>query len=221
MESQAALTPSNTVTILLPDDFTPALYWGALADLLGATLEQKDDARAKYALARFEQHIEMLKGFPFILSGGVLGGAFVQVDAVEVLDKWNPGWRAQAATPGAQTQPIVAVSGQNLVAYPSAIPVNLPLVMVANATVPKAAADFLQVSPDVLDVVLGYAQHTASFKMGGAEFEATLPLLWAIVQTAAARNSRVRAMSTFRDILYGRSQRENEIQPQLWEGDNA
>ena len=213
LESQALLTATDDTILYLPSDFAPAIYWGALAILLSGALERSDPIRAEYARARFDQHCEMLTGYPFVLGARVLSVP-VQVDAVETLDTYTPEWRSVAQTLTPEVAPILAIAGQNLVAYPSAAPVNIALLLVANATLPTLPGDTIQVGREVMDAILDYAQHTAMWKCGGEEFAQTIPLLQHTVALAAKRNARVRAMSTYRDLLYGRSEREDGIQPQ-------
>jgi hypothetical protein len=208
VESQSLLSdpPPPGTLLLLPDDFAPALYWRTLADMMDMNAECRDAERAKYARSRFEQFCEMMRSYPFVLAGRV-AGVPVMADAVENLDRYLPGW--EVASP--VTAPlIIAYSGQNLIAYPSPNAANITVYVVASADLPVADTDTIQLGREVMDAIIGYAQHTASFKMGWAEFSATMPLFKAIVQLAAKRNAKVRAMSTFRDLLYERAIREDE-----------
>jgi hypothetical protein len=209
VESQAALSnpPPPGTLLLLPNDFAPALYWRTLADLMDMNAECRDSDRAKYARSRFEQYCELIHSYPFILSGRVLGLP-VMADAVENLDRYRPTWEVSSAN-----HEIVGYSGSNLVVFPSAGPQDLALYVVANANLPVADADPVQLGREIMDAILGYAQHTATFKCGWAELSATMGLFKAIVQLAAKRNAKVRAMSTFRDLLYERATREDEQVP--------
>lgn len=212
VESQPALSnppPPNTV-FALPQDFMPALYWRTLADLMSMNAECMDAERAKYARSRFDQFCELVKSYPFILSARIQGIP-VMADAVENLDRYLPGW--EVANPTAGGPLIVGYSGQNLVAFPTSLQQQVGLYMVGSANLPANDAATIQLGHEVMDAVLGYAQHTASFKLGWSEFAATMPLFKAIVQLAATRNAQVRAMATFRDLLYERADREDEISP--------
>jgi hypothetical protein len=205
-ESQSALSnpPPPGTLLLLPNDFAPALYWRTLADLMDMNAECRDEERAKYARSRYEQFCELISSYPFVLAGRV-AGLPVMADAVENLDRYMPDWELSIANPL-----ILGYSGQNLVAFPAPGAQNVSLFVVANANLPVADGDPVQLGREVMDAILGYAQHTASFKDGWAEVQATMPLFKAIVQLAAKRNAKVRAMSTFRDLLYERATREDE-----------
>jgi hypothetical protein len=208
-ESQSVLSnpPPPATVLAIPDDFLPALYWRTLADLMDMNAECRDSERAQYARSRFEQFCEMVRNYPFVLAARV-GGIPVMADAVENLDRYMPLWETVTTNPE-----ILGYSGQNLVAFPSAAPLQVSLFMVANSNLPELDSDDIQLGREVMDAVLGYAQHIASFKMGWSEFAQTMGLFKAIVQLAAKRNAKVRAMSTFRDLLYERATREDEQVP--------
>jgi hypothetical protein len=208
VESQALIVdPSISTTMYLPSDFGPALLWGALGDLLGIGMEASDPMRAKYCRERVDQFVELMKLYPSVFAARVLDQP-VYVDAVEVLDLYEPTWRTTQANPS-----VVGLSGKNLVAFPCAAKMNISLLLLANADLPQNDDDCVVLGQDIADVILGYAQHTASFKMGGQEFAETMPLFENIVKMGAQKNAKIRAMSTFRDVLFGRAKREDEIAP--------
>jgi hypothetical protein len=208
VESQAALSnppPPGTV-LYVPSDFAPALYWRTLADLLEMNAECRDPERAAYARARFEQHVEMARAYPFVLAARSAGLPLI-ADAVENVDRYAPLWERQDTGP--VVPKILPYSGQNLVAFPGANGAEVALYVVANAVIPSAG-QYVQLGREVLDAVIGYAAHTALFKCGWAEVASSMVQLKAIVQLAAERNAKVRAMSTFRELLYGKATREDE-----------
>jgi hypothetical protein len=73
--------------------------------------------------------------------------------------------------------------------------------LAANMAVPAADSDYLQVPPDVIDVIIDYSQHLASFKMGGGEFLSTIPLYQNMLTEAANYNERLRQLDFFNDAL--------------------
>src|SRR5574337_844087 len=202
---QGQLSQAGATLLLMPDDLVPALLWGAIADLLDSSLQANDTMRAAYARSRFEQHIELASIYPSILAARV-AEVDTYVDAVETLDSYMPQWEVTNSDPS-----IVATAGQNLVAFPNIDLNYITVLMVANAPLPTAPTDPVPVGAEVLDVVIDYAAHAASFKMGGAEFEATMPLFKSIIELAGHRNAEIRALSTFRDVLYGRTHRDQQF----------
>lgn len=207
IESQALLSPLQATTLLIPSDFAPGLVWGALADLMSMNLETKDSTREAVARKRFDEYVELMKAYPFIFSARV-GNIPIYVDAVEVLDLYSPQWRTTAASPS-----IIGLSGQNLLAYPTTAIQQIILSLLANANIPIADADNIQLGDEVIDVVLDEAQFNASFKMGGQECLETIKLHTNMIKLAAQRNAKIKALSFYKEIMYERSQREMRFAP--------
>lgn len=131
------------------------------------------------------------------------------IDAVETLDAYIPNWRGQ----GGFTQPIVALSGRNLVAFPTPSTGQISLLVVANAVLPPLLSTCIMVGNEVMQVILDYAQHVASFKMGAKEVEDTMPLFRNMLLLASERNAKIKALSSFREIMYGYAGREDSVSP--------
>jgi hypothetical protein len=193
--------------MLIPQDFVPGLQWGALADLLDMNMVAKDIQRAKYARMRFEQYVDLMNAFPFVLAARNLGVP-MSVDAVETLDMYESEWRTVSDTPS-----VVGLSGQNLVAFPTNLEQTLSLFLVTNANVPVVDGDFIQLGSEVLDAVLDYSQHQCQFKQGAAEIESSMPLFHSIIELASHRNAKILALASFKEMLYGRAERENALEP--------
>jgi len=207
VESQGELAPLFPTLLNIPPDFVPGIMWGALADLMDSSMEKTDKPRADYARMRFEQFADLMKSYPFVFSAKV-NGQLTYVDAVEVLDLYEPTWRTATANPS-----VVGLSGQNLVAFPSSTAMNIELFMLGSAPLPSNDGDCILLGREVIDVILDYAQHVASFKMVGQEFSSTMSLFQSIVKLAAKRNAKILAMASFKEVLYGREDREDEYTP--------
>ena len=206
-EAQAVLDPLNPQVIYIPQDFIPGLMWGALGILLDMNMVAQDKERAAYAKMRFDQYIELMKIYPFILSCRN-NGIPIPVDAVEVLDIYDPTWRTLSSEPST-----LGLSGQNLFAFPTPDDQLLSLFVVSNANVPVADNDPVPLGQEILSAILDYAQHVAMFKQGSAEVKSTMPLFASILKVASHRNSKLKALSTFQDVMYQKPQRENDIAP--------
>lgn len=203
IENQGTLSASTPTTIYLPDDLTPGLAWGALGDLLDSTPEKMDATRAKIARQRFEQYVELCSVYPFIISTRV-NNLPLMIDSVESLDSYNPTWRVNQNTPV-----ILPTSGQNLLAVPSPSDMTITLYVLASADL----SDPVQLGKDALDSVLDLAEAHARFKEGASEAADSLTLVKGAYDNAAKVNSRVRALSSFRDMMMAREQRE--IEPEM------
>jgi len=211
-ESQALLSPTASTLLYVPTDYSAAIYWGALGQLLSMSLEAKDEARSSYCMDRYQQFVDLANLSSPVLAARI-GNVTLMVDAVETLDSYTSNWRTVLVN-GNPVQPlIVGLSGRNLFAFPTPAAAQLSLLLVTNAPLPVADADPVQVGDEVVEVILNYAQHTASFKLGSNEVNETIPLMKSMVELAALRNAKIRALSSFRDILYGTGVREDQLSP--------
>lgn len=87
--------------------------------------------------------------------------------------------------------------------------------VVRNAPLPLMDVDFVDVARELLDVILDYAQHLASFKMGGAEFAATQGHYERLIRLASQQNERLKANAGNFDILAEKSQKEDKQRPRM------
>lgn len=86
--------------------------------------------------------------------------------------------------------------------YPPA-PVGAFLNMEGLALAPALASggDFIDIGDEDVNRILDYAHHVLTFKEGGLEFDATMPLMGAFVGAAGQRNQRLLAAAPFRRYL--------------------
>ena len=211
VEGDGILSVSSPTLIKIPDDWTHILKWGALADLLSRESNAKDSLRAKYCEARYKMGLAMLSDAPALLALRI-ANQVLQVDSARSADNYRVGW--QAETP---KQPDMAFhAGLNLIGLastPDAGPYSLTATVVQNAPLPANDAAQIQAGRDEIDAIIEYAQHIATFKMGGSEFLSTLPLLEHFHKTASIYNSKLQEMAEFTSLLYGLSQRQERMAP--------
>jgi hypothetical protein len=92
-------------------------------------------------------------------------------------------------------------------------PSSVLLTLVGNCPVPVNPTDVVQVSRDVFDVILDYAQSLSSFKMGGDEFAQCRELENNFFRAALATNKRLVKMGVFSDLLHSEGKRQDKTQP--------
>ena len=85
--------------------------------------------------------------------------------------------------------------------------------VVTPAPIPSADTVNLQLGPEELDLILGYAHHLAAFKEGGAEFEATIRQYENLIRGAAIHNEKLRASAIFANVIHAETQREEARRP--------
>ncbi len=187
---------SDTAGSLLniPDDWTWVFKWGALYDLLSRESNSKDEPRASYCKARYEEGLALLTGAPAILDL-MLNNIPMSVDAVTNGDAFNPLWQTAPAGP-----PKSAYAAGNILGFgpkPDGGTYTATASVCQNAPVPTTGADFIQVARDDFDTVIDYAQHLAMFKSGGQEFSATTTLYQKMQRKAAQYNGKLVEMGFF------------------------
>jgi len=209
------LTIPTPSLIPIPDDWTPILKWGALADLLSRESNSKDPLRAQYAEQRYRMGLSLLSKAPALLALRV-GNVPLQVDSIRDADCFNTGWEAAAqAAPG-----IALYAGLNLLAFspPDSNGGNnysMTVTTVIPAPLPVADTDPVQMARDDYDVVLDYCVHLAMFKAGGAEFSSTIPLFERFMKQAANYGLKLQELGEFTEPLYALSHREDAMNPRL------
>lgn len=212
LQAGPTLTPPASTLIGLPDDWTWVALYGALADVLANSPEGRDSARAKYCLQRYEQGKKAMLLLPWFLSASI---ASISVDtpAVQEMDSWLQNWESRQPI----SDPLVVVGGVDLVALAPFIPQGSPtvssiLTLIGNAPIPANDAALIQLSRDGVDQVLNYAQHIASFKMGGKDFARTLPLYEQFESYCRMKNRQYAALGTFRPELVSEGNRSDQTQ---------
>jgi hypothetical protein len=183
------------VVLGIPDDLSPALKWGVIADLLNADGQARDLGRAKYAEQRYQEFVQIAKFYPSVLTAAI-NGVTCGIGSVDDLDSYQPDWQQTTGAPG-----FIGMCGRNLACIGQTPdnngPYNIQLWTSVSASTP-ANSPYLQVSRDQIDPILDYSQHAASFKMGGAEFESTVPMFENLVSSARSQNGRLDAVSFYR-----------------------
>ena len=187
------LNPSVPVTLGIPDDLSPALKWGTLADLLGTDGPCRDYPRAAYCEQRYSEFVQLARIYPSVLTADIIDVS-CGVGSVFDMDAYLPDWQQTTGQPS-----FVGMCGRNMACIgqtPDGV-YGVGLWMVANAPV----SGYLQVARGQIDSVLDYAQHIASFKMGGAEFDGTNRLYANLIAAAKLQNARLDAIAFYRGQL--------------------
>lgn len=83
--------------------------------------------------------------------------------------------------------------------------------VIENAPVPVADTDNIQVTRDVLDVLLDYCVHIAMFKCGGAEFQETIQLFDNFRKSAQAENKRIAGLGLYDDVVKSQGRRQELV----------
>ncbi len=198
--AENAFSPPTATVLGLPDDWCWVAMYGALADALANSPEARDAIREKYCRMRYERGMKAMMALPWLLDA-TINGLPVDTPSFKAMDAFAQNWE--------QTWPVgdpqIVVGGMDFIALApfvltGGVAVSSVLKVVGNAPVSQSAS--VQLSREGIDAVLAYAQHIASFKMGGADFLATMPLLKQFEDYCAMQNRRYAALGIFRaDML--------------------
>jgi len=197
VDTGAALDPAVGVLLGVPDDFTPFIRWGALADLMNADGPGRDFARAGHCESMYQLGVQAAKTAAVLIDARfndkvVQFSSLVSLDAGPTMQYWQN-------RPGVPQ--FVAPVGINLVAvaFPPAADAALTVTISTNAPIPTAPGSFIQVPREYMNLFVGFVEHLLMFKIAGREWAATQPGAQAFFAAAQARNQRLSAISVFED----------------------
>lgn len=193
---------SAASTIPVPTDWCWAIKYGALADLLSRDSLARDPLRAHYSELRYRMAIAAMQTAPSLMQLRI-NNVPIQIDSVHAADEFSTSWQGLAAGPPTKQALLAGLNLLALVPAPDSGTYSATATVVQNAPLPIADSDPVQVARDDFDVILDYAQHIATFKSGGAEFSATLPLLARFFKQAQVYNGKLHELGEFVDSLLG------------------
>lgn len=205
----AALPAS--VALAIPDDWAWVLKWGMLMDLLNKQGESQDEQRAEYATVRYMEGLALLQMSPWLLSAE-FANVPVGIESAMERDTYDPGWEINASP----RQGVITAGIDLFSVIPRPTGINtlgVVLELIQSAPVPALDADFIQTPRETLDVIIDYAVHLAAFKMGGAEFQATVPLFDSFRKAAQLYNRRISNLGLYDDVLKKQGKREELLDP--------
>jgi len=188
VRTPSSLDSTNAADLInIPDNSEWIARWGALADLLLREGESYDPVRGQYALARYEHGVKVAAEHRHVVQCEINGVPKIP-SSVTDYDIYESAWHNTITTPRD-----VLLMGQNLISTnPVADGVySITADVICNAPTPTLDADFIQIGRQDLEVVLGYAEHIAAFKLGGGEFMSTMPLFNSFMKQAMAYNTRL------------------------------
>lgn len=213
MISGGLINPPTASPLLIPDDWYWVLKFGMMADLFSKEVESTDLPRAKYCQQRFQEGLKLMQAMPWVTQARI-NNVPVDTPSVTEADSFDYEWQSN---PTALTE--IVRGGIDLFAVSPTIPagttIGVTLNLVGNAPIPSSDGDFIQVSRDVLDMILDEAQHLAMMKHGGAEFTQSIALHQNFIKAAVETNSRLRESGIFATVLRPPVSREDEIQPRF------
>ena len=187
LATQLPAVPDGTV-LGIPNDFTPYIKWGALADLLSKEGQAHDPVRAAYAENRFREGVVLAT---IILQSKMnqrveFGGTPLDLDSLNSLDNGLDGWQQDDSTP----VDWFPVGMTQLGIHPAHLAGGgtLDIDGLIDAPIPANDGADVDISFGEAELLVDYAHHLATFKSGTTEFQASQPLLQRFQLAAIERN---------------------------------
>lgn len=215
VDSGAALDPANGATILgIPDDLTPAIKWGALADLLGKDGIASDPVRAEFCERKYQTYVQLARMLPVVIHAEINGVPLIPCTLQEV-EASTPNWENIQGDPQD-----VALAAPNLTAL-NPVPDGVYSVtfdVVRKTPIPLIDGDFVQLGREQLDMILDYGEHLALFKVAGAEWHATERQAQGFMLQVLTYNQRISAAARASFSAAEQSQRQKQEIPRRLSG---
>lgn len=174
--AQLPQTPDAT-TLDIVNDFTPYIKWGALADVFAKEGQANDPQKAEYCEVRYQEGIAIARA---VLRNQThqrveFAGVPLDFETLDSMDMGADGWQADDSTP-TEWMPVgltkVAVHPAHLAGSGT-----LDIDGLTSFVVPASDGVFPDIPHSDVEAILDYAHHLATFKQGGAEFQAGFKLL--------------------------------------------
>lgn len=212
-----SLDPANGATVLgIPDDLSPAVKWGAEADLLGLDGVARDPVRADFCEKRYRQYVQLARMLPVVIHAEINGVPLLPCTLQEI-DAGDPNWQNIVASSAHAVENLI-LAAPNLIAL-SAVPDTAYSVTldVVRRTPIYADADYVQLGREQLDMILDYAEHLALFKAGGMEWHATQRQANNFLLQSITYNQRISAAARASFSAADQSQKQKQELPRRLE----
>jgi len=175
---------ADTTALDLPNEFTPYIKWGALADVFAKEGQAHDPAKAEYCEARYQEGIIVARAvLRRQMQGRVeFGGVPLDFETFESMDMGADGWQEDDSTPTVW----MPVGLTQLAINPAhqAGSITLDIDGLTSFIIPATDGTFPDIPHSDVERILDYAHHLASFKQGGQEFQTGLTMFQNFLQAA-------------------------------------
>lgn len=205
-ETQDLTVAAGTV-FPIPNEFVHAVKWAAVYEALATSGQGYDPIRARYCLERYDQYVKVSDLQRSILRVQV-NDKPIPIDTLWNMDAARPFWQNRIGTP------TMCACVPDMIAFsdvPSSV-LGISCDVVRSAPLPVADGDFIQLGREEMPYLFDFCRHVLSFKLGGAEFTATIPLYDNFLAGAVKRNQILVAKARFLGDLFGQPQKESDIE---------
>ena len=181
-------TPQLTPTVIwIPTDAAWILKYRAIDDLVCSDGIGKAPEISEYARQRWQQGVEILSGYGSVL-WAELNGRRLTISSQFQLDAQRPMWENETGQP----RSIQQLSWNLISVYPTPDqPYLLAMDTIVAAPIPAEDTDYIDVGPQYVQAIYDYAQHIATMKLQGGDFQATISLYQDCVKAALEHQASI------------------------------
>lgn len=201
-------TTDPNSTLAIPDEWSHAVKYAAMEEILTGGNQLVDPVRAQYCAARYKQAVAFAKDARSIIRL-TLNGNPLAIDSMAAIDAGQPFWRNQTGPP--QMAGIlydIACINPGIPDQNYAIGADL----VTPAPLPQMN-DFIQIGEENLQDLADYAVNYLLLKCGGNEFKSTMGLLDNFQRAMATRKGVNAAKIRYYEPLFGMWKKEESERP--------
>lgn len=191
----------------IPDDFSHAVKYATMSDLLGSDSESFDPFMADYCEKRYQTTLVSAKQQVAVISVQV-NGVRIRIDSLSQLNRGFPNWTVQ--TTSSLTGTSVGGSEYDLLALfkRPAQDCSLTVDYITAAPIPADDNAYIQLGAEDIGNLTDYCQHYLSLKLGGREFKDTFGLYESFQVNTLRYAGLLSASSSYLGSLMGRSSQE-------------
>lgn len=203
-------------TFDIPDEWTHAVKYAALADLFGPNSQIYDPLRAQYCETRYTQAVDFARNARSLLRM-MVNNVPVPIDSLAAMDAGQPYWRNQSGTPqmAGVAYDLVALSTISTGSW------SISCDVAQSAPIPTLGAQFIPLGAEDMGTLMDYCTHVLTLKCGGKELSGTMPDYDSFMKAASQRMGINRAKIRYLEPLFGMPNREWAMRPDRMEAKSA
>jgi hypothetical protein len=198
---------SGNQTFNVPDEWSHAIKYAAVADMCSAESQNKDPLRAQYAEMRYVQAMIVAREAKSLVRVS-LNGVPLPIDSLFSLDAGSAYWRNQRG------KPYVAGCLFDLVAF-NPLPDNgygVSVDVVQSAPIPQGNAP-IQIGNEDITNITDYVTHALTFKCGGKEFQDSFAQYDSFLKCVEQRGGINKAKIKYLEPLFGQPMKDDQARP--------
>ena len=199
IKAGSRISPTTApLSLQIPADLSWMVKYAALDNLLDSDGQTRDEPRAEYCRARYEDALKIARKYGSLLSAEV-NGIPARIAPITSKDAYSPGWQNTTGEPDQ-----ILTAGWNLIAL-SPVPgesasnpqgnYDVTLWVMRNAPVVSADDDTIDLPDSLLAMIEDFVCHLALFKTAGKEWQKSWSAYETLLKEAMDYNEYLKAQA--------------------------